>query len=580
MAEGFKIADAYVEIEAELDRDRLADTVASTVSKAAPRIKATAGKKLGSSLLEGITDSFGAGFKSAVSLGFSGLTGLGSALASNPITATIGVALGLAIAAPMIGAIAAALTSGLGLLAGVGILGIGALILKDNAKLKKSFENTFGSIKKILERAAKPLIGPFLTGLKAIEKIFKALEPDLTAIFKAAAPIVPILTKAFGDLLGPVLKGIKDAMPGILAAFEGVGAAMPGLGEAIGNFFRTIFENKDLIKRLSEQFVDFFTFLINIAGPAINIFTVLWGAFTNIIEMSVKGWGMGLSAISTAFDNFTNGGLSRITAAWAPLKTAIMKVWDALVAFASADTDEELATTFETLVQRIKEAWGPLKTFIGTVWDEVWAFVKKIWNEKVVPWWENTAKPWLMTQIKAGVKAAFEAAWAAIKAEVGSWPGKIATELGKMVDKAKTTVTTGFAGAGSWLLQAGKSILQGLIDGITSKISSLKSLLSTVTGLIPDFKGPMSVDKKLLFPTGEAIMGGLESGMTAGVSSLERTLQGLTSAIPSMVPAPQAAPAGGPSLIINNPVFFGAGSKDEFIRWMNDELDRLRRSHR
>lgn len=579
MAEGFKIADAYVEIEAELDRDRLAAAVAASVSKAAPKVKQDSGKKLGSSLLDGITDSFMAGLKPAMTLGFSGLSGLGSALASNPVTATIGLAIGAVIGVAAIGAIAAALTSGIGLLTGVGILGVGALLLKDNAKLKKSFTDTFGSIMKTLQKAAEPLVGPLIQGLKVVEGIFKSLAPDINKIFKAAAPLVGILTQAFGDVLGPVLQGIRDAMPGIMAAFEGLGAAMPGLGQAIGNFFRTIFQNKDLIKRLTTQFFDFITFLINIAGPAINIFTVLWGAFTNIIEMSVKGWGFGLDSLSNAFDSFTNGGLKRITDAWAPLKTAIMKVWDALVAFASADTDEELATTFETLVQRIKDAWEPLKKFIGTIWDEVWAFVKKIWNEKVVPWWNNTAEPWLKEKIKAGVKSAFQAAGGAIVAEISSWPGKIVGKLIELADRARNTLTGAFAGAGSWLIRAGESILQGLIQGIKNKIDDLKGLLSTVTGLIPDWKGPMSVDRKLLFPTGQAIMGGLESGMESQLGSLQRTLGALTNAIPNMVPTPAPA-AAGITVSLAGAQFFGVGSADKFVADMYDALDRYERRHR
>lgn len=579
MAEGFKIADAYVEIEAELDRDRLADAISSSVSKSSGKIRSNSGKKIGNSMLDGVTDAFAAGFKPALTLGLSGITGLGTALASNPVTATIGAVLGAAIAAPMIGAIAAALTSGLGLLAGVGILGVGAILLKDNAKLKKSFESTFGSIMKTLQKAAEPLVGPFIQGLKAVEKIFKGLAPDLNAIFKAAAPLVKILTKMAGDLLGPILKGVRDAMPGITAAFEGLGAAMPAIGEAIGNFFRVVFQNKDLIRKLTKDFGEFIAWIINIAGPAINVFTVLWGAFTNIVEMGIKGWKMLFDDLGSSFDNFTEGGLARITAAWGPLKDAFMEVWDALVAFASADTDEELATTFETLVQKIKDAWGPLKTFIGTVWDEIWAFVKRVWNEKVVPWWNNTAEPWLKTKIKEGVKSAFKAAGQAIVDEVSSWPGKAMEKLKNLGTSVKNTVVGALKGAGTWLISAGESIISGLIQGIKNKINDLKGLLNGVTNLIPDWKGPMSVDRKLLFPTGQAIMGGLESGMESQLGSLQRTLGALTNAIPQMA-APAAAAPAGITVSLAGASFYGVGSADKFVAELHDALDRYDRRHR
>jgi phage-related protein len=581
MAEGFRIASAYVEIEAELDRDRLARSIQDTVSRSSTRIRETSGRRLGSSLMDGVGDAFAASFKSAVSFGISGLGGLGSALASNPITATIGAALGVAIGTAAVGAIAAAITSGAALLTGVGILGIGALLLKENKKLKKSFEDTFGSIKKTLEKAAAPLIGPFIQGLKAVEKLFKDLAPDFNAIFKAAAPLVPILTGVFRDILAPAIKGLKDAMPGITAAFQGLAAAAPGLGEAIGNLFRTIFSNPELIKRLTTQLIDFVTFIVNLAGPAIHGFTVLWGAFTNLIEMSVKGWGFGLQAISTAFDNFTNGGLKRITDAWKPLWTAIKAVWKALEDFAAADTDEELARTFDVLVGKIKIAWGELKRFIGVVWDEIWAAVKKYWNEKVIPWWENTAKPWLKQKLGALAEEAFEFLKNKAIEKLKKLPGAVVSELGIMVDKAKTAVTTGFAGAGSWLIMAGKNIIQGLIDGINAKLGSLKNLLSTVTGLIPDWKGPMEVDKKLLFPTGQAIMGGLEEGMMSGASTLERALGALTAAIPQMA-APVPAAAGGPRITVSmdGASFYGVGSADKFVSDLYDALDRYERRHR
>lgn len=578
MAEGFKIADAYVEIEASLDRDTLAESISSTVRKASPKIKDSAGKKLGSSLLDGVGESFASGFKSAVQLGFGGLSGLGSALASNPITATIGVAIGAVIGTAAVGAIAAAITSGAALLTGVGILGIGALLLKENKKLKKSFETTFGSIKKTLEKAAAPLIGPFQQGLKAIDKLFKDLAPGLNAIFKAAAPLVKILTTAFRDLLQPIIKGIKDSMPGITAAFEGLGAAMPALGEAIGNLFRTIFSNPELIKRLTTQLVDFVTFLVNMAGPAIHGFTVLWGAFTNLVEMSVKGWGMGLSSLQTMFDEFTNGGLSRITEAWKPLWDQIKRVWKALEDFAAADTDDKLKTSFDNLVTEIKKLWEPLKNFLGVVWDEAWAFVKRVWNEKVKPWLENTVFPWLKEKAKAAAKEAFSGLVSIAADELGKLPGKIATKLGEAVSTAKTTLVNGFAGAGSWLIQAGKNILQGLIDGINAKVQSLKNLLNTVTGLIPDWKGPMSRDKKLLVPTGKAIMGGLETGLMSGIGSLERTLGQLTSAIPTMV-APAPAPAG-ITISLAGAQFYGVGSADKFVSDLYDALDRYERRHR
>lgn len=579
MAEGFKIADAYVEIEADLDRDRLAEAVSSSVRGASAKIKAGPGKKIGNSLLDGVTESFGAGFKSAVSLGFSGLSGLGSALASNPVTATIGAVVGGAIATAALGAIAATFTAGLGLIAGGALLGIGALILKDNKTLMKQFEKSFGNIKKNLEKAAAPLIGPFKEGLAALDDIVRELTPELKGLFKAISPIVKIITDSLGPTLRPIIEGLKAAVPGITAAFSGLAKAMPKIGEAIGNFFKTIFQDKDLIARVTEQIGTFVATLINVLGPTIRFLSVTWGALTNVIHLFVKYLREDVSGALANFEVFSGGAIGRIVEAWKPFWNALKGIWDALVKLANADNDLEIAKAYVTLVEKIKAAWEPLKKFIGVVWDEILAVIKKWYNEKFLPWWEGTAKPWLIAKIKDMASAAFE--WLKTKAleKAKEVPGKILEGIKNLATDVKTDITKQFSKAGNWLVSAGEAILNGLLQGIRNKIDDLKTLLTTVTNLIPDFKGPMSVDKKLLFPTGQAIMGGLESGMQSQIGSLERTLGMLTNAIPAMA-APQAAMAGGPSLTVNNPVFFGAGSKDEFIRWMNDELDRMRRSHR
>jgi len=579
MAEGFKIADAYVEIEADLDRDRLAEAVSSSVRRASSKIKNDSGKKLGSSLLDGVTESFGAGFKSAVSLGFSGLSGLGSALASNPITATIGIAVGGAIATAALGAIAAAFTAGLGLLAGGAVLGIGALILKDNKTLQKQLEKSFGNIKKNLEKAAAPLIGPFKEGLAALDDIVRELTPELKGLFKAVAPIVKIITDSLGPTLRPIIEGLKAAVPGITAAFSGLAKSLPRIGEAIGNFFKTIFQDKDLIGRVSEQIGDLVANMINILGPTIRFLSVTWGALTNVIHLFVKYLSEDVSGALANFEVFSGGAIGRITEAWKPFWNALKEIWEALVKLANADNDLEIAQAYVTLVEKIKAAWEPLKKFLGVIWDEILAVIKKWYNDKFLPWWENTAKPWLIEKIKGMASAAFEYLKTKALEKAKEVPGKILEGIKNLATDVKNDIVKQFDKAKDWLWNAGKSILQGLIDGIDSKIQELKNKLSFITGLIPDFKGPMSVDKKLLYPSGQAIMGGLQDGMESQVTALQRTLGALTNAIPQMVPTQQAAPAG-ITVSLAGAQFFGVGSADKFVADLYDALDRYEKRHR
>jgi hypothetical protein len=96
---------------------------------------------------------------------------------------------------------------------------------------------------------------------------------------------------------------------------------------------------------------------------------------------------------------------------------------------------------------------------------------------------------------------------------VGGIPGKALAALGNL---------------GSTLWSAGSNLIQGLIDGITSKVSALRDKLSSITKLIPDWKGPLDKDKILLTPAGVALMEGLVKGIDKGKKKLQSVLEKIT----------------------------------------------------
>jgi hypothetical protein len=242
---------------------------------------------------------------------------------------------------------------------------------------------------------------------------------------------------------------------------------------------------------------------------------------------------MAWEQIKKAFDGGT-GAIDRITAAWEPLKQAIIAVWDALTRFAAADTEAELALTMVALVEEIKKAWGPLKDFLGVVWDEAWAYVMRVWNEKVIPWWEGTAKPYLINEIKSFVAGIFSSMVSEAVAYLESFPARAAGALAGLGGSIRGAVMSAVAGAGSWLVGAGSSIVQGLINGITSRIGSLVATASRLAQSIPsivrqglDSHSPSRVMMKV----GADTVQGLMVGMSSQEEQLRRQLAGITNSM-------------------------------------------------
>lgn len=98
-----------------------------------------------------------------------------------------------------------------------------------------------------------------------------------------------------------------------------------------------------------------------------------------------------------------------------------------------------------------------------------------------------------------------------------------------------------FSSAGQWLVDAGRNIIRGLINGVESMFGALRNKLSSLTSMLPDWKGPEDKDRRILRPAGQAVMGGFMAGIQQRLPDLRDLLSGVTATIPQMAePKPVA----------------------------------------
>lgn len=118
---------------------------------------------------------------------------------------------------------------------------------------------------------------------------------------------------------------------------------------------------------------------------------------------------------------------------------------------------------------------------------------------------------------------------AQVMTNIRELPGKIRAALGHL---------------GGLLVGAGRAIMDGLLAGIRAKIAELRVTLAGITAMIPQIKGPLVKDRRLLEPAGRGLMDGLMSGIDSRLGALRNKLGGITADIPSMA-AGSGRPAGG-----------------------------------
>lgn len=102
---------------------------------------------------------------------------------------------------------------------------------------------------------------------------------------------------------------------------------------------------------------------------------------------------------------------------------------------------------------------------------------------------------------------------------VKSIPGKAKSALGSL---------------GGMLVGAGKSLIQGFINGIKRMFGAVKSTLGGLTHSLTSWKGPESLDKKILTPNGKMVIGGFMRGIQNSVPALRRQLGGVTNDLSNM----------------------------------------------
>lgn len=223
------------------------------------------------SKLQGIAADIGLKFGETTSKSFATtLTGLGPFIQSFLVTAVIGAAL---IAAPFVGGvIGAAVTLGLG----AGVIGLAAMILKDDKKIAAAWEKLTKTTSEVFQRAAAPMKKPFLELLKWLRIEFVKLEPDLTKLFEAAAPLVKPLGEGVFGLLKNMLPGITQALKNAEPVFKTLGEQLPTIGLALGIFFTELTKDPEALSGALTDAINLISGFIIVSGELISWLATTW----------------------------------------------------------------------------------------------------------------------------------------------------------------------------------------------------------------------------------------------------------------------------------------------------------------
>ena len=366
-------------------------------------------------------------------------------------------------------------------------------------------------------------------------------------VFNDAVDSVVSAWNSVADWFSDLWNGIKSAVSKI------VGNIAEAINSRFGYLIKTIiFSFESVVIFLQNTWNN----LVNIAK---NVFTILknvilapilfvtslisggWeeaknnmiGVWNNIVESASNIWGSFVQIFIDFFETIREiaivlgeGFKSAINNVLIEIATIAYNTWNSIKQFFS--------DTWESIKQGAIDAWNGLKSWLSETWNNMKQGAIDTWNsvkQFFVDLWEstktNTINMW--NAIKDGVANAWEnTKTAVINTAKGIVDGAkqawedLKTGVSNAVDRVKETFDTIRQ---IDLLQIGKDIIDGLVNGIRSKIddvvNAVKDVAGSITGKIKDVLNIHS-PSRVMAELGMFTSQGLAEGMLDGARYVDR----------------------------------------------------------
>lgn len=413
-------------------------------------------------------------------------------------------------------------------------------------KLQTAFMNMNDEARKI---AISKIFGKDASVIAAVNALIQAGSGGLKDYTEAASDM-----SAAQKLADARMSGTAGALERMQGALE---TAALSIGEALAPDITAV---ADMIGGLAEQFAN----LPAGMQTAIVVAAALAAALGPVLIVM----GMLITAVGTigaAFAGFSVVALAPILAVVAALiglGIAIKQLWEENKEFRDG----------------VLELWASIREGVTAVLRHLQAFWDK-WGDEIL-----TAAAAMWNMFKQTVLIAFNLVKGIIQGALdiilgvfdvfagifnGDW-SRVWNGLGKIVSGAWTVIKSLFKagidsivnlaknlgpllkdailgaleGIGGWLVDAGKDLIGGLIDGVKSMFGDVKDTLGNLTSSLTSWKGPPSKDKVLLRPAGQQVIEGFVAGLEDAIPQVKSLLTGLTNGLSVAVASPQMGVTG------------------------------------
>ncbi|WGT40149.1 hypothetical protein QH639_05030 [Lysinibacillus sp. 1 U-2021] len=432
---------------------------------------------------------------------------------------------------PALGPALGIITSNVGIVIGVvtGLIAIFVGLYNTNETFRSQVQTVWSAIKTAISTAVTA-VGSLISSVWSQITSFwnenqESIKSTASTVWKAIGTVVTTVMSAIGAIMQfiwPVVKAIiVSTWEAIKNVINGVTKVILGIIQTFSSLFQGDWKGVwDGVKQILNG-------ALQAVWGAVNLYFVgkLLGplkAFGSTAKTFLQGvW----TAIKGIFTNTLNTLKSLVTSVFNSMKSTITSVWNSIKSF------------FTTVLNGIKSVftniWRSIATFLDNLFTSISGLVRSVWNgiKNVISSILNAIAN-VVKNIWTGIKTATTSILNGIKSVIDKiWNG-FKTTVTTAMDNVKTAVVNGWNKAKSFLesinLESiGRYIIQGLVNGISSMMGSVKSKISEIANAIPEkFKkllGIHSPAREMIGP-GADVVNGILVGVEGRSPALEKAV--------------------------------------------------------
>lgn len=569
-------------------------------------------------------DVFSSSFLNTLTFGIKGSGSLSEAFATNPEVAAVGAGLAAAIIGVALPAIGAGLTAGIGLLAGGGGIITGALLTaKSDPAVQKAASdlgNTiFGDLSK---RADSAFRGPMLTSIGILKTGWTQISPAIGQVFQTLAPYLPPLVQSLVSFAEKAMPGFEKFISSVggptLAEFA---KDAPKIGDAFSKFFDALSKGGPGATKFLADLINFFDGLLIETGYLLEGLSKAYSAihdfFGHTVPDALKSAGKWFDDTKDKIEKFFTGLWDKASSTPGKVEKAFSDMKDKVDKKVSGwvtSTEDFFKALPGKVMKWLDELPGRMEKWALHLFDatfyqighdigSVVKFFRDLPGNVVdavsslgsnLSKWATDAGTKMGSAVSTGIDKTvgfFEALPGRAGNAVGSlwtklsghfetakinvnnsirdatdsavkWlsglPGRAYTAISGLPGKVKSVASD----AASWLYNAGKDVIRGLVNGIEDilgwAVDMAKRAAHDIAKGFKDALGIRSPSTLMRHEVGRQLLPGAVQGVEDTVPQAQRDLAGLArKAVAPMAPALSDPAPGGRSISIGNLVVQG-----------------------